>query len=221
MRALVLFRSRESFERVRQKPMAALLVAAMLALAVAPPAAFLARDDAEHVLVRNMKAQGAWEKIPEEMREKTVGFVKAALPAGAVAKRGVWIFVLAIACFALLRGTRPELKLRPMIAAVALAMLPLAAQDLLSALTFVVRDVAPSDVQNVVLSNPAAWWKMDTSTSPAAALLRGLDFFELWSCWLVGFGVNIVAGTQSRLPYFVSFGLHAVTVAGGALGAVN
>lgn len=64
----------------------------------------------------------------------------------------------------------------------------------------------------------AAWLGLDVGHTVAGALLRGLDFFELWSAALLGLGVNVVAGMRSPLPYVVAFGGHVMATAIGAIG---
>ena len=161
--------------------------------------------------------------MPEAQRETaaTVGakFMKAALPIGAVVKRAMWMAILAAICFGLLRGARPELKIEPVLGAVALATAPYAIHDVLVAATFLAKDVMALDAQNAVLSNPAAWLGLETGHSVAATALKGLDFFELWACALVGIGVNVVAGTRSWVPWLVSFGAHTTTVLVAVAGA--
>ena len=59
-------------------------------------------------------------------------------------------------------------------------------------------------------SNVAAFLPAEQAETPWGIFLRGLDFFELWSCGLVGYGLAAVAGGRSRLPYALAFGGHAV-----------
>jgi hypothetical protein len=222
-RALVLLDPRGAFASVRARPLTGLVLACMLGLALAPPLAFLATNDVAAVVQRELKKSGRIDQLTAEQREtaESAGAqaVKVMLPVGAVGKRALWIGVLAALCFALLRGARPELRFSPVLAALALSTGPLALQDLLAAATFLFKDTASMDLQNVVLSNPAAWFKMETGHSPLAAVLRGLDFFELWACTLAGFGAALVAGARSKMGYVVAFGLHALVVVVGAIAA--
>jgi hypothetical protein len=131
----------------------------------------------------------------------------------------MWMGLLAGLCFAVLKGSREDLKIETLLGAVALAMLPLTVHDLLVAATFLAKDPNTLDAQNAVLSNPAAWLGLDSAHSVAGAALKGVDFFELWACALVGIGANTVAGTRSSLPYAVSFGGHALSIAMATAGA--
>lgn len=222
-RVAVLLNPRGAFAATRARPLAALVFACAVGLALAPPIAFLARNDLATVMKRELKKSGRLETLSPEQREKVedVGTkgLAVALPAGAVAKRALWIVALAGLCFALLRGMRPGLGFAPVLSAVALATAPLVVQDLLAAGTYLLKDTSTLDVQNVVLSNPAAWFKMETGHSAVAALLRGLDFFDLWACGLAGFGVALVADVKSRLGTVAAYGLHAVVVGVQAIGA--
>jgi hypothetical protein len=223
-RALVLIDPRGAFASVKARPLAALTLALMLGLSLAPPIAFLASNDVAAVARRELKKSGRLDKLPEEQRlqaeELTIKSLPVVLPLGAAGKRAAWIFALAGLCFALLRGTRPGLAFAPLLSAVALASAPLVLHDAWSALTFALKDTSTLDAQNVVLSNPAAWLHMETGRSAAATLLRGLDFFALWACALVAIGANVVAGGRpSSLPWAVAFGLHFGVVALQAIGA--
>lgn len=216
LRALVLIDPRGAFTSVRTRPLTVLVLACMLGLALAPPIAFLATQDVAAVMQRELKRSGRLETMTPEQREVVqsagVASIKVALPVGAAGKRGVWIVLVAALSFALLRGARPGLAFSPVLAAVALSTAPLALQDLLAASTFAFKDTSTMDLQNVVLSNPAAWLKMETGHSPLAVVLRGLDFFDLWACGLAGFGTALVAEARSRMGYVAAFGLHGVGV---------
>ena len=222
-RALVLLDPRGAFAAIGLRPLWGVGVVVMLAFAVLPPLVFVARADTHAIVKREMTKSGELEKIPEAQRATVIDLggkaMKAALPLGAMAKRSIWMTLLTLVCLGLLKGTRPDLKMAPVAGAVAWAMAPLAVHDVLTTIAFVVKDpMQVADATNAVLSNPAAWLGYDAGHSVAGALLRGLDFFELWSCWLVGLGVNAVAGTRSSLPYVVAFGGHALTVALGVIG---
>ncbi|MBI1945178.1 MAG: YIP1 family protein [Deltaproteobacteria bacterium] len=222
-RALVLLEPRRAFLSVRAKPMAALALGVMLALSLAPPLAFVSQVDTTKLLERELKKSGKLEQIPPEQLEqmRSVGgtVMKVALPLGAVGKRALWIFVVTGLAFLLMRGARPELRFSTTLGAVALGCAPTALHDVATALTFLVKDpMTLADAQNAVLSNPAAWFALDTARSVAGALLHGLDFFTLWSCGLIAVGVNVVAGAKSVIPWAVTFGLHFTFVGLSAIG---
>lgn len=222
-RALVLLDAPRAFAAVRARPLAAVVLGVMLGLALAPPLAFIARVDTTEVVMRDLKRSGKMDQVPPEQLElvKRYGGVATTvkLLVGAVGKRAGWIFLVTGLAFLLLRGSRPELRFSMMLGAVALGCAPLALHDLVTALTFLVRDpLALPDAHNVVLSNPAAWLALDTGRSVTGALWRGLDFFELWSCALIGLGVSAVAGARGVIPWTVPFGLHVVTVAFSLIG---
>jgi hypothetical protein len=218
-RLLVLLNPAGAFASVALRPLWGLAVVVVLACAVLPPLAFVARADIAAVVEKELKRAGRLEKIPEDERARVLELgataMKVALPAGAVAKRALWMTLLSLVIFGLSKTARPELKLSPVAGAVGLAMAPLAVQDLLVAATFL--SVTPSalaalDATNPILSNPAAVFGLDAGHSIAGALLKGLDFFELWSAALVGFGVNRVLATRSSTPWAVAFGGHAAAV---------
>lgn len=213
---------RGAFTSVAARPLWGIGVVVMLAFAAAGPLVFIARADTTAIVKRELVKSGKLESIPEANRETVLDVggkgMMVALPVGAAVKRSIWMTILTLVCLGLLKGSRPELKMSPVAGAVAVAMAPLALQDVLVAVTFLVKDPMQLDATNAVLSNPAAWFGFDAGHTVAGALLRGLDFFELWSCALVGFGVNIVANTRSMLPYAVAFGGHAIATAIGAIG---
>jgi hypothetical protein len=221
-RVLVFLDPRGAFTAVAARPLWGLGVVVMLAFALLPPIVFVSRVDTHAIVKRELTKSGELERIPEAQRATAIDVAgKAmfvALPGGAVFKRSLWMTLLTLICLGLLKGTRPELKMSPVAGAVAVAMAPLAVQDVLVAITFLVKDPMQLDATNAVLSNPAAWLGYDASHSVAGALLRGLDFFELWACWLVGVGVNIAANTRSSVPYAVAFGGHVVATVISAIG---
>lgn len=221
-RALVLLDPRGAFTAVAARPLWALGVVVMLAFAIAPPLVFVARTDATAIVKRELQQSGRMEQMTPEQREQAISLgskgTKILLPVGAAVKRSLWMTILTLVCLGLLKGSRPELKMSPVAGAVAVAMAPLAVHDVLVAGTFLFKDPMQVDATNAVLSNPAAWLGYDAGHSVAGALLRGLDFFELWSCWLVGLGVNVVAQSRSSLPYVVAFGGHALTTLMSAIG---
>lgn len=222
-RAWVLLDARRAFLAVRARPLAGLTLALMLALSLAPPLVFVSRVDTTEVLMREMKKSGRMEQVPpeqlEQMREVGGKAMAVMLPVGAVGKRAGWVFVVTALIFMLLRGARPELRFSSVLGAVALGCAPLALHDLITALTFLIKDpLSLPDTQNVVLSNPAAWLLKDSGQSVVGALLKGLDFFELWSCALIALGVGVVAKAKGIVPWAASFGLHAVTVGFSLIG---
>ena len=219
-RALVLLHARGAFLAVAARPLWFLAVVVMLAFAVAPSLVFLARADTGAMVARELQRSGKLAAAAAEQRaqiieagEKTM---RLALPVGAAAKRSLWMTLVTLACLFLLKGARPQLRMAPVAGAVAVAMAPLAVHDMLQAAVFLLKDPMQVDAHNAVLSNPAAWLGYDVTRTASGALLRGLDFFGLWSCALVGVGVNTVAGVRSSLPYLVAFCGHAaVTVLAG------
>ena len=221
-RVLVLLDPRGAFTAVAARPLWGLGVVVLLAFAVLPPLVFVSRVDTQALVKRELIKSGELDKIPEAQRDTVIDVggkgMLVALPAGAMAKRSLWMTILTLVCLGLLKGSRPELKMSPVAGAVAVAMAPLAVHDVLVAVTFLVKDPMQVDATNAVLSNPAAWLGYDAGHTVAGALLRGFDFFELWSCWLVGLGVNVVANTRSSLPYAVAFGGHALATLVNAIG---
>lgn len=222
-RALVLFNPRGAFTAIAARPLWGIGVVIMLAFAVVPPLVFVARTDAAALVKRELQRTGRMDALTPEQREQAIQFgsrgTQVVLPLGAMAKRSIWMTCLTLICLALLKGARPDLKMSPVAGAVAYAMAPLAVHDTLVAVTFFLKDPMQLDATNAVLSNPAAWLGFDAGHTVAGALLRGLDFFELWSCALVGLGVNVAANARSSLPYLVAFGGHALTTAVGAVAA--
>ena len=221
-RALVLVDPRGAFTAAAARPLWGLGVVVMLAFAVLPALVFVARADTHALVKRELVKSGKLEAIPAEQRETVIDVggkgMKIAFPIGAAAKRSIWMTIVTLVCLGLLKGSRPELKMGPVAGVVAVAMAPLALQDVLTAVTFFTKDATQLDPANPLLANPAAWLGLDSAHTVGGALLRGLDFFELWSCALVGIGVNIAASTRSSLPYLVAFGGHVLATVGSAIG---
>ncbi len=232
-RALVLVHPEGAFAAVaaRPRPLLALIVVCLWALL--PPISFLAAAERsgglESVIVDEMKKSGAWEKIktlPAEARadilKKTTPLMAVGVPLGAASKRSGWILFVAVAAFFAVRGTsqRKGLGLGDVVGVVAIGAAPLMVHDLLAAITYVVFDLRAIDPQNPVASNLAALLMTGTeSRSAPAMLLRGLDVFELWSCWLMAFGVTRVAQTRSSAPAFITFGAHLLLTLVAAISA--
>ena len=213
-RAWVLLDPKGAFASVVAKPMAVATLAVMLGCALLPPITFLARGDVAAVVAKEMKKSGRMDQVTAEQRDSAMQMASkvmtVALPVGALSKRIGWIFLLTALCFGLMRGQKPELKFGPLLGAVALAAAPLAVHDVLTGARFLVADLMTVDLQNAVLSNPAAWLSMETGRTVAGTLLRGLDLFDLWACVLVGIGASAVAQSRSIVPYVVSFGAHGL-----------
>jgi len=201
-----------AFASVALRPLWGLVAALILVCAALPPMAFMQKTDADEVVRRELKKSGALEKIPQAQHEEVIAAgakMMVAFPLGAAGKRALWILLLSILCIGLLKGSKPDLAAGPVLGAVSLAMAPLAVHDVLMAGTFLSsHDVMALDFTNPVLSNPAALFGIDAGHSLGGALVRGIDFFELWSCFLVGYGANAVVGVKSPLPYVVSLGGH-------------
>ncbi len=200
---------------LRPRLLLSLVVVAFFA--VLPPAAYLlnaARSEGvKTLLLDEMRKNGRLAKLQGEQRanlEKVmVPVMTAALPVGAIAKRELWVLFCATVCMAFLRGTRPQLTFPVVVAVAAAGAAPLFVHDVLSAAAFSAFDLHGIDPQNPVASNPAAWLFSGKETrTPLAALLRNVDFFELWACaWIAG-GLTRAAGGRTSLPTVVVFGGH-------------
>ncbi|HEY4220230.1 MAG TPA: hypothetical protein VGO62_02790 [Myxococcota bacterium] len=216
-RILVFFDPKGAFASVAQKPLAVLTLALMLGFALVPAVTYVARADLRAFVDHQIKASGKADAMTPEQREQAVTIGAKAMtgffPGLALVARGAWILIAAALSFALLRGSKPELRFAPVVGAVALAMAPLAIHDVLATIAYLSKDVMSINGLNPVLSNPAAWLELDEKSSPLGALLKGLDLFDLWTCALIGIGINVVAGTRSSVPYVVAFGGHGFSVA--------
>ena len=69
---------------------------------------------------------------------------------------------------------------------------------------------ALSDYRNPVLSNAAAWLKLHIERDPMGATLFQLDLFKLWSVWLCGLGLTVVANARGVLPWLVPIFGHVI-----------
>lgn len=226
-RLFVLLDPLGAFASVARRPLWGLSVMVVLACAVLPPLAIFSRVEPAAIVETELKRSGRLAQLPVDKRAEIIELggrsTRVLLPLGAVAKRSLWMTLLSLLLLGLLKGARPELRLSPVAGAVGLAMAPLCVHDLLSTATWLTRDAASmagADLWNGVLSNPAAWFHVDTRHTLSGPLLAGIDFFELWSCALVAIGVNAVAGTRSLIPWLVPFGGHfALVVTASAMAA--
>lgn len=197
-RLLVLVTPERSFATVRRRPLALALVMLSAALAALPGVAFVARTDLSAFLARQMKAAGQDpEALPQEARaalaEKAPAFLQVVIPLGGAAKRTGFVLVISVLGFALLRGSSPHLRFREALAAVALATLPLWLADGLTAALFFTKNPMLLDVDNPLMSNPAAWLGRSPKHDALGAALRRVDLFQLWSLVLIATGLREVA----------------------------
>lgn len=219
-RWLVLLAPLAAFASVARRPLLAWMVVVAGLCAVVPATAFLVSAERQGGLVvvvgEQMRKSGALERMKErglsadDAAANAARVMRVAVPAGAVAKRLLWLALVAAACFFGLRATRPTLRWQTVAAVVVVGAAPLYVHDVLAAAALLALPASTIDTKNVVASNLAAIWYVNDNRSMAAAALRGLDVFELWACWLMGLGVVGVAGGRTRWPWIVTFGLHLV-----------
>jgi hypothetical protein len=208
---LVLFSPTGAFASVRESPRPWLLLAVICAVAALPGVVFVSLVDMPTFILG--QAQRRTELPPEAeriIREVVAPALTVGLPILAALKRAAALLLLSILGFALLRGISKELSFKACLAALTLAVAPLLLEDGLRALLYVVRDLRSIDVRNPVLSNPAAWLGLSSQESALGAFLSGFDLFALWTAWLGAVGLNVVARTNSALPYALTFGCHAL-----------
>ena len=220
-----------AFAAVVARPRPVLMLALAVAFALLPPIAFLARAERDggiqEVMVDEMRKSGSWEKIPPEKRPdvlRAVGpLMTVVIPVTAVGKRVAGLGFLFVVAFLVLRGTRPTLTPAVVWSTVVVGAFPLFLHDVLaaSALTFF-----PSrglDPQNAVMSNLAAFFTSGAESRSAwAAVLRGVDVFDIWTALLTATGltqVAITAGGRTHFPYALTFGAHIVATLVGAIAA--
>jgi hypothetical protein len=219
-RWLVCFAPLQAFASVARRSMLAWMVVVAAVSALIPAVAFLVSAERQGGLVvvvgEQMRKSGAIERLKDRGVDSDVAVANAvrvmrvAVPAGAVAKRLGWLSLIAAACFLGLRATRPTLRWQTVAAAVVVGAVPLFVHDVVAAVALLVLPASTIDTKNVVASNLAAVWYVNDNRSVAAAALRGLDLFEVWSSWLMGLGVVCVAGGRTQWPWIVTFGLHLV-----------
>lgn len=206
---------------------ASLLVAMVFALL--PPVAFLAAasrgQGVSAVVLDELHKSGKLKDLTAEQRHNVeaavVPIMTAALPIGAVVKRLGFLLVCAGLVFAVLKGTRKELRLTAVVAAAVVGAAPWYVHDVISAVTFSVVDLAGIDPQNPVASNPAAWFFSGKESRTAlAVLLRGVDFFDVWGCAWLSLALTRAVGGRSNVPVVVVVGLHVAGVGQGLVSAV-
>lgn len=224
----VLFSPRRAFLGQSHKPAPLLPMLIVAAFALVPPICFVLTVDMQDFLYSQMRAGGQIpSEMPDEARaileDKVVPAMKAALPVGAVVQRLGWILALALIAWGILRGTRKELRFKAVLGSLTLASVPLVIHDLLTGLVFVTRDIHQFDPKNPVLSNPAAWFRLDIESSALGAAAHAFDLFGLWTVLLCGLALSVVAKRRGLAPYLLPIAGFALIlvghVAAGAAGA--
>lgn len=223
-RALVLLDPQGAFASVARRPLWGLAVVVMLTSAALPAALYGARVDAPALVRKELRASGRAEQLPPQELDRVVERGAAAvvwfLPVSAAVKRSLWMTFLSFVLLGVVRGARPGVALSPVAGAVGLGAAPLALRDVIGAASLALTDartLVELDPSKLVLSNPATWLGLDTRHSAWGVALSGLDLFELWSCGLVAVGVVAVSGARTRVPFAVTFGVHAALVSFEAL----
>lgn len=220
---LVLFQPTAAFRSVRERPRPWVTLLSLAVVAALPSIAFVIVGDMEAFLLGELKASGRLEEMPPSalafVKDTLAPAMKVGVPAFTGLARLGSILVVATLAFALLRGLAKELSFKACLAAAALGAAPLVLHDVLSAGLVFTRDLSRLDVRNPVLSNPAAWFGLHVEKDPLGALLHGLDLFKLWAAWLSAYGINVVAGRTSILPYVLTYGGQVLATITAVIGA--
>ncbi len=225
---LVLLTPSASFRRVAHHPHPWLTLVVVGAIAALPVLVFVSLVDMHAFLLAELKASGRLEEMPPEalalMKERIAPAMTWGLPLAAALKRAATILLVGALGFAFLRGMtsrrgESDLRFTTCLAAVALGAAPLLLHDVGSALILASRDLSHVDVRNPVLSNPSAWLGLHVEKDPLGALLYSVDLFKLWSAWLSAYGLNVVAGTRSLLPYALTYGGQTLATLAAVVGA--
>jgi hypothetical protein len=209
----VLWRPHAAFAAVLRSPALWLTMAIVLAVATLPAVAFVTTQNVEQHIRREMKFSGAWEKLPESMRDQTlaasVAISTVGMPVGAAALRGIAVLFAALMCL-LIAGTHSQKpNVLAVFAGVALAHAPLLVRDVLQAVMIATtREV--NLAQNPLLSSPAALLDETQARTWWGVLLSGVDVFSIWSIILVGIGMQVITRGTKR-PFII--GAIMVTVA--------
>ena len=211
----VIWSPRGAFQKLGKAPRGVVWWLVFSLLAVGPGVAFAATVDIEAFIVKQMRASGQWENLPDEQRDQVRDFVPKlytfGAPAGAVFKRALWIFALALLGWAFLREQKKDedpLPLGLFLAAMALATVPLLISDLLRTLVYALKDQRTFDIANPVKSNLSGLLGFD-ATSGAGAALKRADLFGLWNVGLSVVGLMTVSGKRSLLCWVPPIGLYA------------
>jgi hypothetical protein len=187
----------------------------LLALCVsASGTAFSLRWDAGPAVVQQLQMTGKLERMTEsEVTEEIQTASRKALVAG-IAK-GVFVMplltlVLAAAlwvCAWLFDRTAPFSGL---MSAAALAMLPIALYHLSFAICALAQhSLSEARVQDLVPSSLAA---LDGLSPKMAKVLRGVDFFNLWSVGLLGLGFSSATGMSKGRAVLLCLVLYVLFV---------
>jgi hypothetical protein len=214
-RFTVLWQPRAAFAALQQRPRLWLTLVVVLAVASLPAVAFVATQNIEQHIKREMKLSGAWEKLPADLRDRTLVTTAAistvGMPVGAAAMRGIAVLATALLCFLFAGQAQQQPSVAAVGSAAALAQAPLMVRDVLQAIMMASsRELTMA--QNPLLSSPTGLLSDDQARSWWGVLLGGLDVFSIWTILLVGIGMHVVTGAPRRL-----FVMAAVLVAVGML----
>jgi hypothetical protein len=221
---LAIFTSpREAFIGVRARPRPVIFTVIMCVFALLPAIGFVANVDARQMIEKQLKTSGQWDQLPDDAREKALEFgpkmMKYGAPVGAILARLAWILVIGLLGWAMLKATSEELRYGACVAAVALACAPLIISDALTCAVYFMRDPRVLDPANPLLSNPAAWFSIDTQAGAFGAFLKRLDLFQLWNVVLTAVGLRVVSKRKSFMAWLapggVYLGLWITDVIGG------
>jgi hypothetical protein len=197
MRASVLWQPHAAFAAVLKRHMLLITAVVVLASAAIPAAAFVATQNVELHIRREMKLNGALEKIPASLREQTIATSVAistvGMPVGAVVVRAITVFVTALLCIMIVSSSGVALATPVVLSTVALAHAPLVVRDILQAVVLgFSQDV--SMAQTPLVSSPAALLNEAQARTMWGVALAAVDVFSLWAILLVAIGMHRIGG---------------------------
>lgn len=220
----VLLWPHRAFDGVTARPRPWLRLLLVITLGAAPAVVFTSRVDTVRLAERLLNQSGRLDDVPEAQRaevlERTAQGLKIGLPGAAGGRRVLFIFLVAGLAFALLRGLVPDLRFGTVLGAVVVGTVPMLLHDLIKLAQAMGEHPLFLDLDNPVMSNPAALFELDARTSALGALAKGLDVFRLWSVWLCAVGLRTVSGKRNLLASSAPWVVFGAGVGLDVLGAL-
>lgn len=220
----VLLWPHRAFDDVAERPRPWLRLILVLALAGSPAVVFTSRVDTTRLAERLLNQGGRLDDVPAEQRaevlERTAQGLTIGLPGAAAGRRALFIFLVAALAFALLRGLVPDLRFQAVLGAVVVGTVPMLLHDGIKLAQALGDHPLFLDLDNPVLSNPAALLELDARGSAVGAIAKALDVFRLWSVWLCAVGLRVVSGKRSLLASSAPWVVFGAGVGLDVLGAL-
>jgi hypothetical protein len=220
----VLLWPHRAFDDVAERPRPWLRLLLVVIIAATPAVVFTNRVDTGRLAERMLNASGRLDDVPDteraEILERTAQGLKVGLPGAAGGRRVLFIFLVAGLAFALLRGLVPHLRFTAVLGAVVVGTAPMLLHDGIKLAQALGDHPLFLDLDNPVMSNPAALLELDARGSALGALAKAVDVFRLWSVWLCAVGLQTVSGKRNFLASSAPWVVLGASVGLDVLGAL-